>query len=356
MRKAGGDGARYLHRSSAVRVLIVEDSDSQRARLVQLLQADGRFVIVGAVSSAFDARVAIRTRAPDVVTLDIDLPSMDGIEFLRRLMRLRPMPVVMLSGAGGPESSLAATAKALGAVDWLEKTPVSFAPGPAGLAERLFAAAKAEVGGEAFTSAKTTDAALKRRWNGRIVLIGASTGGVQALEQVLPAIGPEGPPVLISQHMPEKYLGKLATRLSGRGGMKVALATHGARPSKGNAYLAPGGSSHLGLGFSAGCRISLELAQNLPGPCPSVAHLFTSALPMAPKILAILLSGMGKDGAEAMLSLRRAGARCLVQDAASSVVFGMPGAALRLGAAEGAVPLAQLAERILALTTEAMTG
>lgn len=353
MRRADGDGAVYLNRTSAVRVLIVEDSDSQRARLVQLLQADGRFVIVGAVSSAFEARVIIRMVAPDVMTLDIGLPSMDGIEFLRRIMRLRPMPVVMLSGAGGPDSSLAKTARALGAIDWLEKTRASFAPGPAGLAERLLAAANAGVGDEACTSANArAGVASNRRWNGRIVLMGASTGGVQALEQVLPALGPEGPPVLVCQHMPEMYLAKLAARLDGRGGVKVAVATHGTLLTKGHAYLAPGGGSHLGLARSEEERPALQLSQSPAGPCPSVAHLFTSALHAAPRVLAILLSGMGNDGAEAMLALRRGGARCLVQDAASSVVFGMPGAALRLGAAEATVPLLELAARILALTMD----
>lgn len=353
MRGGRGDGARYLHHTSAVRVLIVEDSDSQRARLVQLLQADGRFDIVGAVCSAFDARTAIRTSAPDVVTLDVDLPRMDGIEFLRRVMRLRPMPVVMLSGKGGPESSLAKTARALGAVDWLEKTRVSFAPGPSGLVARLLAAVSAGLDGEVFTSAKAAACpVLARRWNGRVVLIGASTGGVQALEQVLPALGPEGPPVLVCQHMPKKYLAKLATRLDGRGGVTVAVAAHGTLLARGHAYLAPGGRSDLGLGFTVEGHMSAQLIQNAPGPYPSVAHLFTSALPVAQRVLAILLSGMGNDGADAMLALRRGGARCLVQDAESSVVFGMPGSALRLGAAESTVPLAQLVERILALTME----
>lgn len=354
MERAGKDSAWHLHRTSPVRVLIVEDSDSQRARLVQLLQADGRFVIAGAVCSAFEARAAIRMAPPDVVTLDVDLPRMDGIEFLRRIMRLRPLPVVMLSGTGGPDSSLATTARALGAVDWLEKTGATFAPGPSGLIERLLMAACSGGGGEEVTSVKKpVGATLQRRWNGRVVLMGASTGGVQALEQVLPALGPEGPPVLVCQHMPEKYLAKLAQRLDGQGGVAVAVATHGTSLTKGHAYLAPGGRFHLGLGCTAESGLSLQLTQNLPGPWPSVAHLFTSALPVAPKVLAILLSGMGKDGADAMLALRRGGARCLVQDAASSVVFGMPGAALRLGAAEGAVPLTRLAQRILALTMEA---
>ncbi len=348
-----GDG--HLPCRTAVRVLVVEDSESQRARLVQYLQADGRFMVVGALGSALEARTAIRASAPDVMTLDIDLPGMDGIEFLRRVMRLRPMPVVILSGLSGRESCLVTTALSLGAVACLDKCQARFRPGPSGFADQLMEAARTKPNaGFAFAARAGQPAAPKRRWNGRIVLIGASTGGVQALERLLPALGGDGPPVLISQHMPEPFLERLAARLYGQGGMRVSLARHGIRLAPGHAYIAPGGQTHLGVAVSALGGASLTLTRDVAGPCPSVAHLFASAMPMAPRILAVMLSGMGRDGADAMLALRRAGACCLSQDAASSVVFGMPSAALRLGAAECEVPLSQMADKILALTTEVM--
>ena len=331
-----------------VRVLIVDDSPTQRRLIFNCLRGDRRLVVVGQAADPSDARAMIKALNPAVLTLDIEMPGIGGLEFLRRIMRLRPMPVVMLSSYTATGSAAAIEALSQGAVDCVEKSPAAFQGGADGLAARVHAAAFAKVTAK---PAKPPDAqtAAPFVWNGKLVVIGASTGGVDALERLLAAYPKNCPPTLIAQHMPAAYLGRFVTRLQNSVAPDVRLARAGRPILQGQVCFAPGGDTDLGVDSTG----RLQLLPRSPGCayCPSVAALFSSTLPMAPHVVAVMLSGMGRDGAAAMLALRRAGARCLAQDAESSVIFGMPGAALGLNAAERAVPIDQMAAEILALTT-----
>ena len=333
------------------RVLIVDDSPTMRMLLRRQLQVDGRLTVVGEASDPYDAREKIKELTPDVLTLDVEMPRMNGIAFLERLMRLRPMPVVMISTETHKGSQAALDALALGAVDCIGKPRLDQAQEAfAHLADLLVAAAGARLreAGPRPTIAPATGF----DWNGKHVLIGASTGGVDALETVLKGYPENCPPTLITQHMPKTFLASFARRLDGMIAPHLSLATDGALLEQGQIYLAPGGEFHLTLapgapGTPPCCR--LMAGEKRSGHRPSVDVLFESARPIAPQCISVLLTGMGRDGAEGMMTLRRAGARCLAQNEASSVVFGMPRAALEAGAAERAVPLARISAEVLDL-------
>jgi len=335
--------------SAARRVVIVDDSPTGRALIRRALQSEPRLTIIGEAADPIAARQLIRALAPDVLVLDIEMPHMNGLEFLRRLMRLRPMPVVMLSGLTAKGSSVAIEALAAGAVDCLEKTPHLFVPGNPTLACHVLAAAGARPlahgPGRAAGKARGT-----YRANGKAILIGASTGGVEALERLFQAWPDGGPPVLIAQHMPAHYLTRFVARLDAMIGPEVAIATAGHLPQPGQIWFAPGGRQHLILqrGLS-GPVCGLEEHLGNQGHCPSVARLFATALPWAHGVIAAMLTGMGRDGAAELAALRDRGARTLAQDRASSVVHGMPGAAIKLGAAEQILPLDRIAAALLDL-------
>lgn len=332
-----------------VRVLIVDDSATQRRLCRSTLAKDPRLSVIGEAADPFEARALIKALRPDVLTLDIEMPGMNGLEFLRRIMRLRPMPVVMLSNRTPAGCDAALEALSLGAVDCLAKTRDAFCPGPAGLADRLVVAAAIRPGLIA-RSRVIHPIAPAFRWNGKIVLVGASTGGVEALEQVFSAFPANCPPVMVTQHMPASYLARFAIRLDKALRPSVRLAQAGMRVEPGNIYLAPGGNTHLILGRGAGLTLKLQPHDRDTGHCPSVEVMFASARHLAPQVVAVMLTGMGRDGATAMAALHDAGARCLAQDEASSTVFGMPGAAIAAGAVERVLPLAELAVEILTLT------
>jgi two-component system chemotaxis response regulator CheB len=260
--------------SAARRVVIVDDSPTGRALIRRALQSEPRLTIIGEAADPIAARQLIRALAPDVLVLDIEMPHMNGLEFLRRLMRLRPMPVVMLSGLTAKGSSVAIEALAAGAVDCLEKTPHLFVPGNPTLACHVLAAAGARPlahgPGRAAGKARGT-----YRANGKAILIGASTGGVEALERLFQAWPDGGPPVLIAQHMPAHYLTRFVARLDAMIGPEVAIATAGHLPQPGQIWFAPGGRQHLILqrGLS-GPVCGLEEHLGNQGHCPSVARLF----------------------------------------------------------------------------------
>ena len=226
-----------------VRVLIVDDSQTIR-RLVRLaLSSDPRIDIVGDAQDPFDARAKIKSLSPDVLTLDVEMPQMNGLDFLERLMRLRPIPVVMLSTLTHRGSAAAVAALSLGAVGCVGKPDgAQRARAFAGLADSVVAAARARVRGPSLaTRAVGPAAAGSFRWNRKIVLIGASTGGVEALETVLARLPADCPPILITQHMPAGFLASFADRLTAQIAPKVGLATHGAEISPGRILIAPGG-------------------------------------------------------------------------------------------------------------------
>ena len=330
------------------RVLIVDDSPTIRALIRAKLALDPRLCVVGEASDPFEAREKIKELSPDVLTLDVEMPRMDGLTFLEKLMRLRPMPVVMISTETQKGSASALEALSLGAVDCIGKpTADRVSDGFLNLADLLVVAAQARLRSPAMRPA--INPASDFQWNGKYVLIGSSTGGVDALETVLSSFPPNCPPTVITQHMPESFLASFARRLDTRMVPKVALATEGAPLLPGCVYLAPGGEHHLALKAGDPARCHLVASDKRNGHRPSVEVLFDSAHPFGAQVVAAMLTGMGRDGAEAMHRLRLAGARCLAQDEATCVVFGMPRAALDLGAAERAVPIGKMADALLQL-------
>ncbi len=331
------------------RVLIVDDSLTIRSLIRARLSEDPRIEVVGEAEDPYEAREKIKALSPDVLTLDVEMPRMNGLDFLERLMRLRPMPVIMVSTLTQKGSAAALEALSLGAIDCLgkpaaDKIPETFER----LGDLLVAAASARVRDP--SQRRTPQAApTDFQWNGKHLLIGSSTGGVDALETVLAGFPANCPPTLITQHMPESFLASFAGRLNGRIAPKLQLAETGLPLQPGHIYLAPGGDTHLTVEPGDPPRCRLATGEKRSGHRPSVDVLFESAVPMAPRVVAALLTGMGRDGAEQMLALRKAGARCLAQDEASCVVFGMPRVALETGAAEAAVPLGNMAREMLAL-------
>lgn len=329
------------------RVLIVDDSASMRRLIRMGIETDPRIEVVAEAASAREAREAVNQYAPDVMTLDVMMPEMDGLEFLRRLMRARPMPVLMVSSLTGKGSEEAIRALSLGAVDCLEKPRF----GTAGrlyaqLAEMLVVAAKAQVRGGRRRIPTMPSIAQSRGWQDKVVLVGASTGGVEALEQFLSSFPRDCPPTLITQHMPAQFLISFAARLNGCCAPDVRLARDGAKVQNGRVFLAPGGDTHMELSAD-GARIVLRKGPKMTGHRPSVDALFGSAVPQASRVVSVILTGMGSDGAQGMLALKRAGAYCVAQDEATSVVYGMPRVARDLGGVDVSLPLTEIAPHVL---------
>lgn len=335
--------------SVPVRVLIVDDSPTMRRLIRTGLETDRRIQVVGEAGNAREARDAVKGLEPDVMTLDVEMPGLDGLQFLERLMRARPMPVVMFSSVTPRGSDAALRALSLGAVDCLEKPRFGSAERTfAHLAETLLVAASARI---SHTRAGDRDGGTPAdlsswRWNGKWVLIGASTGGVEAIETILAGMPANGPPVLVTQHMPAPFLASFAHRLDLAFAPSVRLASDGDRPARGQVFLAPGGDTHLVLDAD-GQTLRLLAAPKRSGHRPSVDMMFASAVPHARRMVAAILTGMGRDGAEQMRVLRDNGALCIGQDRDTSVIYGMPRAARDAGAVDVELPLERIAASLL---------
>ncbi|MFZ5658034.1 MAG: protein-glutamate methylesterase/protein-glutamine glutaminase [Pseudomonadota bacterium] len=323
----------------------------------ELLPADGDIEVVATASDPFIARERIKQLNPDVLTLDVEMPRMDGLTFLQNLMRLRPMPVVMVSTLTAAGAQVTLDALALGAVDFVTKPAVDVASGMAAYGEllraKVRAAAQARV---AWIRPRTADdrapvAITGYRTTERLIAIGASTGGTEAIRTVLEAMPADAPAVVVAQHIPAGFSRAFAERLDRHSRMTVRHAEDGEPILPGHAYVAPGGQ-HLRVQRSGArwlCRVAADAAVN--GHRPSVDVLFESiAAHVGANACAALLTGMGEDGARGLLALRRAGAATFAQDQASSVVWGMPGAAVARGAAGEVLPLSRMAERLLHAT------
>ncbi len=334
-----------------VRVLIVDDSRTIRAMIRSVLDGDPRFHVVGEAGDPYVARDLIKSLNPQVLTLDVEMPRMNGLVFLRNLMRLRPMPVVMVSTRTSEQSEDAVTALSLGAVDCIDLKKVHGAPDiRSKLTETLLAAAGASL-------SRTKDAfarpvakqQLPYKWNGTYALIGSSTGGVDALERVFADFPKECPPTLVAQHMPESFLKSFARRLDASVAPRVSVARHGEILEPGCIYFAPGGQHHLALKLGSTVRTALMVDRGDQLHVPAVDVLFRSAVPASSTVIATILTGMGRDGAEALRALREAGAVTIAQDAETAVIDGMPGAARALGAATHVLPVDAIGARILSL-------
>jgi two-component system chemotaxis response regulator CheB len=338
--------------SSPVKVLVVDDSAVMRQLLSTLLEADPEIKVIGTAPDPLVARDKIKSLNPDVVTLDVEMPHMDGVSFLRRIMTLRPMPVVMISTLTQAGAEITLEALEIGAVDFIAK-PTGVGGDMGALATELQTKVKHAARTRVGTHRAPRVAAPERkeriyRPNGKIVVIGASTGGVEALKEVLMGLPEKCPPILITQHMPPRFTAAFAERLNRECPMTVSEAQHDDVVEPNHVYIAPGGH-HLKL-VKHGARFLCQLSDDAPvtGHRPSVDVLFSSAARAAGKnIVASILTGMGKDGAEGMLELRNVGAFTLGQDEASSLVYGMPKAAFEKGGVMQQHPLSHMAEAIL---------
>ena len=329
---------------SLIRVLVVDDSPTMRQLVTRALQSDPGITVAGSAASALEARELIKQLNPDVMTLDVEMPEMDGISFLERVMRLRPMPVVMVSTLTAQGTETAVSALALGAVDCVVKpsaaNPDSFDELPAKVKRRLPEQEPEPAPG--FRGTYKPD--------NKVIAIGSSTGGVEALIAVLSRFPPNCAPTLITQHMPPVFTRNLAQRLDRMCAPQVLEATHGALLKSGTVYLAPGGDMHLEVS-SGGQACVLKAGGPVNGHSPSVDRLFTSiARNVGARAVGAILTGMGRDGAQGLLDMRRAGARTFAQDEASSVVYGMPRAAVELGAAEHQHSLARIGPAVIEAT------
>jgi two-component system chemotaxis response regulator CheB len=317
---------------------------------------------VGTAADPLVAREMIRSLDPDVITLDVEMPRMDGLDFLARLMKLRPTPVVMVSTLTERGAEVTLRALELGAIDFVAKPKVGVADGLRMLADditdKVRVASQATLRRPTSNAAKaTTEAArpaapmsaLGRLSTEKIVFIGASTGGTEATKEVLMQLPPDCPAIVITQHMPAGFTKSYAARLDGLCRIRVAEARDGERILPGHAYIAPGGVQHLSVERS-GANYIARLTESEPvnRHRPSVEVLFGSAARVVgPNALGIMLTGMGADGARAMKEMRDAGSYNLVQDEASCVVFGMPREAIAAGAAHEVLPLGQIASRLI---------
>ncbi len=334
-----------------IKTLIVDDSASMRKLIRMSLSRYPEIKVVAEAENARQARDAVNRYRPDVLTLDVEMPEMDGLEFLARLMRARPMPVVMVSSLTNRGSEAAVRALSLGAVECVAKPKTGgeyeiFSE----LGEVVKMAAQARIVKHRSNHKKAVVRNRTGTWNGKIVLIGASTGGVEALEVLLSDFPANCPPTLITQHMPEQFLVNFAARLNRISRPEIRLAGDGDPLCEGQVLIAPGGETHLALTNTDLPRSVLIKGPKQTGHRPSVDALFSSAVSSAQDIIAVLLTGMGSDGAIGMRQLRDGGAYCIAQNRESSVVYGMPRVARENGGVDLSLGLIDIAGEILKLT------
>ncbi|MCC6916917.1 chemotaxis response regulator protein-glutamate methylesterase [Nitrosomonas sp.] len=344
-----------------ISVLVIDDSALIRKLLTEIINTRPDMEVIGAAPDPLVAREMIRTLNPDVLTLDVEMPKMDGLEFLEKLMRLRPMPVVMVSTLTERGSEATFRALELGAIDFVAKPKMDIRHGLEAYADEI--AGKIRTASMAHVRRLAPVTAGNDAANGNIVqmpqhhgistekliIIGASTGGTEAIKDVLVHLPPDCPGILIAQHMPPGFTRSFAERLDRLCKIRVTEAEGGERVLPGHAYIAPG-HSHLLLKKN-GANYVTELSQADPvnRHRPSVDVLFQSAAQCAGKnAVGVILTGMGRDGAAGMLDMHHAGAYNLAQDETSCVVFGMPREAIAIGAVDEIVPLQDMAKRILA--------
>ncbi len=339
-----------------IKVLIIDDSALIRSILKEVINSFPDMEAAGAASNPLQAREMIKALNPDVLTLDVEMPEMDGLTFLEKLMRLRPMPVLMISSLTERGSDAALRALELGAVDFLPKPKLGAIDGIKGyadeIAEKIRTAFKAQVAPRSAVAQQAREPlpTLGNRiaTTGKIIVVGSSTGGTEAIREFLVRMPADAPGILITQHMPAAFTLSFAKRLDGLCKIRVTEAVDQERVLPGHAYIAPG-HSHLLLKRS-GANYIAELSQAPPvnHHRPSVEVLFRSAAQNAGKnAIGVMLTGMGKDGAIGMLEMRQAGAYNLAQDEASCVVFGMPREAIAVGAVDEVAPIREMAQRVL---------
>ena len=351
---------------SKIKVLIVDDSALIRNLMTRIIDSQDDMISVGTAPDPIVAREMIKSLNPDVLTLDVEMPKMDGLEFLEKLMRLRPMPVVMVSTLTEKGADVTMRALELGAVDFVSKPKLDITQGmldyAADIADKVRAAYLARhrilknTAQPAISkpSAPST-LALGNSFSAteKLILIGASTGGTEAIRHILKQLPQDCPAIMITQHMPAGFTKSFAERLNQVCKITVKEAEHGERVLPGHAYIAPG-DKHLRLARSgANYSCILDDSEPVNRHKPSVEVLFHSGANIAAKnIIGVMLTGMGKDGANAMLEMRNAGSYNFCQDEQSCVVFGMPREAIAVGAANEVVSLDQMAQKLVDYLTK----
>jgi two-component system chemotaxis response regulator CheB len=333
-----------------IRVLIVDDSAVVRQLLTRELGRDSQILVVGTAPDPYVARDKILELKPDVITLDVEMPRMDGLTFLRKLMEHYPLPVIVLSSLTAKGTETALDALAAGAVDVLGKPGSAYTLGDLGpqLAQRIKVASRSRA--QKTVPQPPAPAASPLRTTDQILAIGASTGGVQALTTVLSAFPSNAPGTVVVQHMPAQFTASFAHRLDTLCRVRVHEAVDGDAVITGRVLIAPGGKHMLLSRCGARYTVLLRDGPEVFHQKPSVEVLFDSVSRHAgPNSVGAILTGMGADGAQGLLNMRKAGARTIAQDEASCVVFGMPQEAIKRGAAEKIVPLNQVAQTLLSL-------
>jgi two-component system, chemotaxis family, protein-glutamate methylesterase/glutaminase len=343
--------------ASPINVIVVDDSALVRKLLSAVLNGDPQLRVVDTAADPYEAREKIKQHNPDVITLDVEMPKMDGITFLRNLMRLRPMPVVMVSSLTEEGADVTLTALMIGAVDFVPKPKLGAAEGLSAMAEELRAKIKEAAHARVrYREVSTQPPATSKRprdveykTTDRVIAIGASTGGTEAVAEVLARLPPDIPAVMIAQHIPEVFSARFAKRLHDNSSLAVTEAKDGDAVLLGHAYVAPG-DHHLRIARSGAkfyCKVTRD--EHVNRHRPSVDVLFESvAHAVGKSALGVILTGMGSDGAEGLLQMRNTGASTFAQDRETSVVWGMPGEAVKRGAAELTLPLEQVADKIIA--------
>jgi two-component system chemotaxis response regulator CheB len=340
-----------------IKVLIVDDSALIRSVMSEIINSQSDMEVVGTAPDPLVAREMIKRLNPDVLTLDVEMPKMDGLDFLEKLMRLRPMPVLMVSSLTERGSEITMRALELGAVDFVTKPKISIQSGMREYAEliadKIRAASKARIKPRALQAAGQAHAALPLLRNPltsseKLIIIGASTGGTEAIREFLMQMPSDCPGILIAQHMPEGFTTSFARRLDSLCKISVREAAGDERVLPGHAYIAPGHSHLLLVRSGANYMTRIEQSEPVNRHRPSVDVLFRSAAQAAGKnAVGVILTGMGKDGAAGMLEMRQAGGHNFAQDEASCVVFGMPREAIALGGAQEIGALSALPGMVL---------
>ncbi|WP_019590917.1 chemotaxis response regulator protein-glutamate methylesterase [Thioalkalivibrio sp. ALE20] len=345
-----------------IRVIVVDDSALIRKLLARILDQAPDIEVVETAADPYDAREKIKQHDPDVLTLDVEMPKMDGITFLRNLMRLRPMPVVMVSSLTEAGADVTLQALEIGAVDFVTKPGVDVSHAleaySGTLIDKIRAASGIRIQARSSTPAGTATPATRTNAGGgtrrfrttdRVIALGASTGGVEALKEVLMGLPPDSPGIVITQHIPAGFSQAFAERMNRSTALRVKQAEDGDVIMPGHVFIAPGTDYHLRVdrdGARYVCRLDDQNAVNRHRP--SVDVLFESAAQSSgSNTVAALLTGMGDDGARGLLALREAGAHTIAQDEATSLVWGMPGAAVKADAAAQVLPLGKIAQALL---------
>lgn len=345
-----------------IRVLVVDDSALVRSLLTEIINRQQDMECVGTANDPLIAREMIRELNPDVITLDIEMPKMDGIEFLGRLMRLRPMPVVMISTLTERGAEVTMRALELGAVDFVAKPRIGLVDGIKDLAsqivEKVRVASKVHIKRTVFVPAgvgieggvldRSINLSNARVSTEKLICIGASTGGTEAIKELLIRMPADAPGIVITQHMPSGFTTSFAARLDGLCQITVKEAANGERILPGHAYIAPGGKQFSVNRSGANYLCVVEDGESVNRHKPSVEVLFRSAaMVVGRNAYGVMLTGMGNDGAKAMREMRDAGSYNYVQDEASCIVFGMPREAIVHGAADEVLPLTAIAPALL---------